>query len=146
MKKIICFFITLFSLILFSLTTYASEPTTTDTIEIFDNGDYLITTLEDEASSSNIALLSTTTTKSKTSKYYNSNNELMWYVKVTGTFTYGNGTSKCTASSVTAKSNVAAWKISNKSASKSGNAAIGKATAKQYFDGTVVTLLIVPSN
>lgn len=141
MKKITCFFITVFSLMLFSLTAYASEPTTTDNIVFFDNGDYLITTIEDESSSSNIAILSTTTTKSKTSRYYNSKNELMWYVKVTGTFTYGNGTSKCTASSVTAKSNVAAWKISNKSASKSGNAAIGKATAKQYFDGTVVNTI-----
>lgn len=141
MKKIISFFITLFSLILFSLTTYASEPTTTDTIKFFDNGDYLITTIEDETSASDITLLSTTTTKSKTSKYYNSNNELMWYVKVTGTFTYGNGTSKCTASSVTAQSYVSAWKITSKSASKSGNTAIGKATAKQYFNSTVVNTI-----
>lgn len=141
MKKIISFFITLFSLILLSLTTYAAEPATTDTIKFFDNGDYLITSIEDEASASDIALLSTTTTKSKTSKYYNSNNELMWYVKVTGTFTYGNGTSKCTASSVTAQSYVSAWKITSKSASKSGNTAIGKATAKQYFNSTVVNTI-----
>ena len=67
MKKIISFFITLFSLILLSLTTYAAEPATTDTIKFFDNGDYLITSIEDEASASDIALLSTTTTKSKTS-------------------------------------------------------------------------------
>lgn len=141
MKKIISFFITLFSLILLSLTTYAAEPATADTIKFFDNGDYLITSIEDEASASDIALLSTTTTKSKTSKYYNSNNELMWYVKVTGTFTYGNGTSKCTASSVTAQSYVSAWKITSKSASKSGNTAIGKATAKQYFNSTVVNTI-----
>lgn len=126
---------------LFSLTSYAAEPTNTHDIEFFDNGDYLITTIESEDSTSNIALLSTTTTKSKTSRYYNSKDELMWYVKVTGTFTYGNGTSKCTASSVTAQSYVSAWKISNRSASKSGNTAIGKATAKQYFDGTVVNTI-----
>lgn len=141
MKKLTYFFITVFSLMLFSLTAYASEPATTHDIEYFDNGDYLITTIEDETSPSNVSLLSTTTTKSKTSRYYNSKDELMWYVKVTGTFTYGDGTSRCTASSVTANSNVTAWKISNRSASKSGNTAIGKATAKQYFDGTVVNTI-----
>lgn len=141
MKKITCLFISIFTLMLFPLTTYAIEPIATNNIEYFDNGDYLITTIETKPSSSNNALLSTTTTKSKTSRYYNSKNELMWYVKVTGTFTYGNGTSRCTASSVSAKSNVSAWKITNKSASKSGNSAIAKATAKQYFDGTVINTI-----
>ena len=69
-------------------------------------------------------------------------------VKVTGTFTYGNGSSKCTSSSVTAESKSGAWKITSKSASKSGN----KATAKRYYGGSVaetknktVTLTCSPS-
>lgn len=142
MKKTTYFFITIMSLMLFSLTAYASEPNMSYDIEYFDNGDYLVTTLENESSTPDISLFATTTTtKSKISRYYNANNEIMWYVKVTGTFTYGNGTSKCTSSTVTAQSNVTAWKITSKSASKSGNTASATATAKQYFDGTVVNTI-----
>ncbi|MEG1009703.1 MAG: hypothetical protein RSF67_07845, partial [Clostridia bacterium] len=37
-----------------------------------------------------------TQTKFKTTYYKNATGDIMWWVKVTGTFTYGNGTSKCT--------------------------------------------------
>jgi hypothetical protein len=91
-------------------------------------------------------------TKTKTSYYKNSNGTILWYVKVTGTFTYGNGSSKCTSSSVTAESKSGAWKITSKSASKSGNKATAKATAKRYYGGSVaetknktVTLTCSPS-
>ena len=46
-----------------------------------------------------------------------------------------------TSSTVTAQSNVTAWKLTRKSASKSGNTASATATAKQYFDGTVVNTI-----
>ena len=99
----------------------------------FDDGSYLITVIEegDDALVSP-ASVSQTKTGSKTSTYYNSDNKALWYVKVTGTFSYGNGSSKCTSASVTAASNDSNWKISDKSASKSKNAATAEATAKRY--------------
>ena len=68
---------------------------------------------------------SSTKTATKRAKYVNSSN---------------NGTSStCTASSVAAKSYSTNWKITSQSASKSENKAIAKATAKYYYDGSLVT-------
>lgn len=55
-------------------------------MEYFDDGSYIITTIDVEVQPT-IALFSKTVTKSKTAKYY-SGNIAKWYVKVTGTFTY----------------------------------------------------------
>lgn len=55
-----------------------------------------------------------------------------------GTFTYGSGISKCTSSSVSAKSSADGWKIVNSSASKSKNTASATATAKHYYNNSVV--------
>lgn len=95
-----------------------TDSTQTET-EYLPDGSYFITVIETDDTS--VSLFSTTTTKSKTSTYHDANGNARWYVKVTGTFTYGNGTSKCTSSSVSAKSyDTSAWRISSKSASKSG--------------------------
>ena len=105
-------------------------------IEYLDNGDYLIYTIEDDASR-NFQPFSNTVTKSKYARYYHKNS-VQWYVKVTGTFTYGSGTSKCTSSSVSAKSSADGWKIVNSSASKSKNTASATATAKHYYNNSVI--------
>lgn len=96
-------------------------------IEYLDNGDYLIYTIEDDASQ-NFQPFSKTVTKSKYARYYH-NNSVQWYVKVTGTFTYGSGT---------AKSNVNIWKITSSSSGKSKNTASATATAKHYYNNSVV--------
>lgn len=137
MKKIIYALCLILTLSLYPQTALAANSETASDIEFLNDGCYIITTIEDVNEGTDIIPRSTTT-KSKTVKYYNANDEVMWYVKVTGTFTYGNGTSKCTSSSVTAASYASNWKITSKSASKSENTAIAKATAKQYFDGTVI--------
>lgn len=62
----------------------------------------------------------------------------MWYVKVTGTFTYGDGSAKCTKSTVTAASQNSDWKIASKYSSKSSNVASATATAKKYHLGVVI--------
>jgi hypothetical protein len=120
-----------------------------ETVEMSD-GSYYVTSIEESALTTETiapndalqlaptAVLSTSTkTASKTASYYNSSGVLLWYVKVTGTFTYDGTTSVCTNSTVTAASQSSAWKISSKSASKSGNQATAKATAKRY-EGIVV--------
>lgn len=87
-------------------------------IEYLEDGSYFITVLEDDTPG--ISLLSTTTkTKSKTKTYYNTDGTARWSLKVTGTFTYGDGSAKCTASSVTAQSYDSHWTIVSKSASHS---------------------------
>jgi hypothetical protein len=121
-----------------------------ETVEMSD-GSYYVTSIEEsalaaETSAPNDALqlapaaASSTSTKtaSKTTAYYSSSGVLLWYVKVTGTFTYDGTTSACTSSTVTAASESTAWKISSKSASKSGNQATAKATAKQYAGLSVI--------
>lgn len=133
MKKILSFIIIL-SLALFPIDV--SAATSSDEIEYFSNGDYIIFTIEDESSNS-IQPYSKTVTKSKTGRYIHKNS-VQWYVKVTGTFTYGSGTSKCTSSSVSAKSNVNIWKITSSSSGKSKNTATATATAKQYYSGSVI--------
>ena len=133
MKKLLSFIIIL-SLTLFPIDV--SATTSSDEIDYLSNGDYIIFTLENESTGS-IQSYSKTVTKSKTGRYYH-NNSVQWYVKVTGTFTYGLGTSKCISSSVSAKSNVNIWKITSSSSGKSKNTASATATAKHYYNNSVV--------
>ena len=71
---------------------------------------------------------SNTKSGSKTVKYQNSKGTTLWYVKVSGTFSYSGNNSRCTAASVSAASYDKNWTISNKSSSKSGNTASATAT------------------
>ena len=151
MKKLIMI---LTCLLLFTICSpvYGAEQIESSEIEYLDDGSYFETVITTESNSGMTTLSSKSVTKTKTSYYKNSNGTILWYVKVTGTFTYGNGSSKCTSSSVTAESKSEAWKITSKSASKSGNKATAKATAKRYYGGSVaetknktVTLTCSPS-
>ena len=151
MKKLIMI---LTCLLLFTICSpvYGAEQIESSEIEYLDDGSYFETVITTESNSGMTTLSSKSVTKTKTSYYKNSNGTILWYVKVTGTFTYGNGSSKCTSSSVTAESKSGAWKITSKSANKSGNKATAKATAKRYYGGSVaetknktVTLTCSPS-
>ena len=151
MKKLIMI---LTCLLLFTICSpvYGAEQIESSEIEYLDDGSYFETVITTESNSGMTTLSSKSVTKTKTSYYKNSNGTILWYVKVTGTFTYGNGSSKCTSSSVTAESKSGAWKITSKSASKSGNKATAKETAKRYYGGSVaetknktVTLTCSPS-
>lgn len=102
--------------------------------QYFDNGDYIETVI----SESPIAAYSSSKSGSKSSTYYNASNEALWYVEVTGTFTYTGSSSKCTGASVSADSYKSTWRVSNRSSSYSGNTATGKATGKRYFGNAVV--------
>lgn len=134
MKKLSVFLI-LLCMIIFPAQAFAS---TGNDIEDTDVA-YCEVTIEEDAPPL-IQTMATTKTKSgsRTHTFYNSAGKQLWYVKVSGTFTYNGSTSKCTASSVTAASSVSNWKMSNKSASKSGATATAKATAKLYSGSSVV--------
>lgn len=128
MKQVFSLFLSVMLVFTFLPAVFAEESNVS--VEHFADGSYCITTLEDE--SSGITLLSVNTaSKAKKTFCYSPTGAKLWYVKVTGTFTYGDGSAKCTASSVSAKSYSDAWSITKKSASKSGNKASATATAKK---------------
>lgn len=91
MKKIVCILSAIF-LLTFSSTSFAANLDSNSEIEYFDDGSYIIITIENDFQTM-ITPFSNTITKSKTVKYY-SGNVAKWYVKVTGSFTYGNGSAK----------------------------------------------------
>lgn len=147
MKRILSFLIILTLIIsfqsVFAADTY-STFTSIDSIqtEYFDDGSYFVTLIETisdpQTEKTNPSRSSSTVTKSKTSIYHNSDGETVWSVKVTGSFTYGNGSATCNSVTPSASSNNSAWKVSNISGSKSGASATASATGKQYYNNTVI--------
>lgn len=95
MKKILS--ILLIVVILFAMQSIFvfAETVNTPTVEDLGNGYYTITVIENIPSPNTLFAASTSTTKSKTTYFKNKNNETLWYVKVTGTFTYDGTTSRC---------------------------------------------------
>lgn len=137
MKKTI--FTLLLALLLLSVQTISAFAETSDiSVTYLPNGDYFVTIIEDVDTSHVLLSARTTTTKSKTTYYKNSNNQTLWYVKVTGSFTYDGTTAKCTSVTPSAVSSDSAWKVSNISGSKSGNKATASATGKQYLNNNVI--------
>ena len=112
MKKLIMI---LTCLLLFTICSpvYGAEQIESSEIEYLDDGSYFETVITTEQNSGMTTLSSKSVTKTKTSYYKNSSGTTLWYVKVTGTFTYGNGSSKCTSSAVTAASKSGVWKITS---------------------------------
>lgn len=122
---------------------FADSSDTDVTREYLSDGSYYETVIDDAMPIISFKAVQnssrrTTVTKSKTTYYKNSSGKTMWYVKVTGTFTYGNGSAVCTKAKVTAESKNNAWKVSNKSATKRGNRATAKATGTHYSNGFAI--------
>lgn len=116
-----------------------AQETTTE-IEYLSDGSYCLTEIhEDSVPSLELFATNRTRTASKTTKYYSSSGNTLWYVKITATFTYNGTTSSCTSAFATADSYSSVWKISRKSASKSGNKATAAATATQYANSKPVS-------
>ena len=69
---------------------------------------------------------------------YAHDNTVLWTVQVNGTFSYTGTSAVCTNSTITTTCPSSAWKISNKSSSKSGNTAYASATGKQYLLGICI--------
>ncbi len=138
MKKILS--ILLIVVILFAMQSIFvfAETVNTPTVEDLGNGYYTITVIENIPSPNTLFAASTSTTKSKTTYFKNKNNETLWYVKVTGTFTYGDGTAKCISQTPSAASEHSDWKVSSIAGSKSGNTASATATGKKYHLGSVI--------
>lgn len=137
MKKILSV-ILFISLFLTALPVYADSSAQIEQVEYLPDGSCFVTVLDESpAATPHTLAASTTETKSKTTYYKNAAGTVLWWVRVTGTFTYGNGTSKCTSVKASAASEHSAWKVSNISESKSGNTASGSAKGTQYTQGII---------
>ena len=115
------------------------------TVEYLEDGSYYKTVVTvDDTVGDDSGIMSTAKTKtgSKKASYKSKSGDVLWYVKVTGKFTYNDSTSKCTSASATAASNSSSWKITDKSSSRSGNKAIGKATAKEQSTSLTRTVTL----
>jgi len=117
----------------FSMPVHAAEEeiTTSTVVEYFDDGSYIVTTITEEVNNTR----ATTKTGSKTSTYKNSNGEIQWTYKITGTFSYTGSSSTCTAVSDSYTISNDNWHMSSHSCSKSGNKASGTVTMKYKFLG-----------
>lgn len=141
MKKILS--LILVAVLLFSAVPAYANDTDSVTVKYLDNGCYIVTIIEDASfvdvrPETVVPMATTTTTKSKTSYMKNAAGSTLWYVKVTGTFTYGDGSAKCTSVTPSAASMNSDWKVSTATGKKSGATASATATGKQYFDGSVI--------
>ena len=141
MKKVILTLCTVLLLAIIPKTTFAGDSITQSEIEYLPDGSYYETILEDGENLNSrynfikLFKVSKTSTKSKTTYYRSRTGKILWYVKVTGTFKYCNGSSKCTSAYVSASSKSQEWKIIYKSSSYSGNKAIATATGSHFSNG-----------
>ncbi len=131
MKKILSF--------VFALTLVASvlcfntlAVTNDNNIIYFDDGSYIVISEVEETVSTRA-----TSTKNgqKTATYVDSDNVVQWTATLKATFTYTGSSATCTNSSITYTVSDSSWKITEATATKSGNKATGDVTAKKYFLG-----------
>lgn len=128
MKKLISFTV-IVMLLLSAIPAYASTIDSV-TVNYLENGYYTVTVIEDVSDNAITPMATNTATKTKTTYVKNSAGTTLWYVRVTGTFTYGDGSAKCTSATPSAASESSTWKVSDITGSKSGATAYASATGK----------------
>lgn len=108
----------------------APEVFTETFTEYFDDGSYLVTTINSsEITTMSVAIKS----GSKSAHYFSSDDRELWVVTVFGTFSYNGASATCTESSVKYTVYDSDWKVKSAISSKSGADAIGTFTVKHYF-------------
>lgn len=111
-----------------------SGDTYCNTVIVCQNNDITVecTLIIETTSNIGIQPFATSHTKTASKKYdlKNSAGSIVASYTLTGTFTYNGITSSCTAASCSTSINNNAWKFTSKTASKSGNKAIGSFTAE----------------
>lgn len=103
----------------------------TETIYL-DNGDHIETTIVTYPQTRSFS----TKTGVKTTTYMNADDEPLWSVSVTATFSYDPGRScLCNSVSGESKSYVSGWKVSEATTFRQLNTAMASATGTKYFIG-----------
>ena len=139
MNKLLYLLLSLSVFFNFTTTAYAADDTVHDFIEYLEDGSYFTVTITPNHTSGSAAPFSATRFGSKTTTYHSNSGRKLWSVTVTGTFTYGTGSrAACIKSTVSANTYSTSWKITNSSASKSGNSARAAATGTQYLNSAII--------
>ena len=112
-----------------------TAPESNTSIEYFEDGSYLVTTLAVDETASSGARATKTKSGYKNNKYYSSDNRLLWTVTINGTFTYTGSKATCTSATTSSVVYDNDWKVTSATASKSSNKAIGNFTVKRYMLG-----------
>lgn len=135
MKKVKIFCCILAMLVCMVQPVCATEAQVEETIEYFENGDYIETVIVTYPQTYEVIR---TRTGSKTSTYKNADGEAMWSITVSAEFVYEEGAgSGCKSVTGKAESYNSNWKVTEAVATKSGETASATTTATQY-------LLLVP--
>lgn len=129
-KKIIIIF-SIGLLLAFSNVLVFADTKNNSTLEIikYDDGSYL----EIYTELDNLSTYATNTRTGSKVVNYRKDTQILWYVKLSGTFTYNGKTSTCTSTSITGESYSSSWKLSGFTSNKSGNTAYGQVTATHYY-------------
>lgn len=129
MKRKLAFILSIVFIFCFATNFSVSAAQQADSAETdivyFEDGSYLVTTLETD---SGISLFSSTQTGIKTATYYNSDNVAACALRVTATFSYDGTTVSCTSVQDVSYTYVSGWKVENVTTSKSA-ASTTKASA-----------------
>lgn len=144
MKKLLPIIIIICLVLSFQVATAANNTgkslTKTTTIERLKDGSSYITVIKEVPRNS--LSINTYSAKSKTGSktlyFRNSKNKALWSVTVSGTFTYGNGSSKCIYAAPSANAISPAWSISSLSGTTHKNSTSAIASASKKQNGTFV--------
>ncbi len=98
----------------------------------FEDGSYIVIS---EVTETVIARASYTKGGTKSYTYYDSDGDAQWKATLDAQFTYTGSSATCTSSKITYTVYNSSWKITEATATKSGNKATGDVTAKKYILG-----------
>lgn len=113
----------------------------------FEDGSYMITTIEYDQTQDEAVLFAAQSVKSgtKNSEYYSASDELVWVFRVHGTFTYDGSTAKASAATYSYDIYDSSWSFVKGSASYSGAAATATGSFKLLLLPNSVTLTLTCS-
>ena len=141
MKRFYCLILCLILSVSFNVTALAADSTeSSTTIEVLEDGSYIEITTETTSSTTFFAATSTKSGK-RTWSHKSSSGSTLCSVTVNGKISYNGTSSKCTSSTISTSCPSSSWKLSNKSASKSGATATASAVARKYKNGSVAQTL-----
>ena len=118
--------------ILSSFCINATAKTDDENIIYFEDGSYIVIS---EITETTISRASNTKGGQKSATHYDSDGEAQWKATLDAQFTYTGSSATCTSSKITYTIYDSSWKITEATATKSGNKAMGNVTAKKYFLG-----------
>lgn len=139
MKRVLSLLLVVLTIILIAGVSVSAvnstTPETSMSVEYFEDGSYMITTLAVYDTAPSGARATKTKSGYKDNKYYSASGDLLWTVTINGTYTYTGSKATCTKATTSSVVYDNDWKVTSATASKSGNKAIGNFTVKRYMLG-----------